>query len=164
MSPVVIGSAASHFRAWARPQPGASGSRRPNRGALPGGTEQLRQQATPYDRFRGDDYWMTDHGYDLSFGYFLTTANSAPSWTVGLQDHPCQPGFLDTRMLLSCVATRTSGTQLSANVARQEADRRAWTGWPSCCESSQQRQRWRCSTTLERHRGGVPSSASRSPP
>lgn len=73
---------------------------------------------------------MTDYGHDLSFGSFLTPANGEPSRTVGLavlaeqvgldlvtfQDHPYQPGFLDTWTLLSFVAARTSRVRLSANV------------------------------------------------
>ncbi len=74
---------------------------------------------------------MTDYGHPLSFGSFLTPSNAAPAETVALavlseqvgldlvtfQDHPYQPGFLDTWTLLSFVAARTSRVHLAANVA-----------------------------------------------
>ncbi len=61
------------------------------------------------------------YGHPLQFGSFLTPANSDPARTVDLavaseeagldlvtfQDHPYQPGFLDTWTLLSFVAART---------------------------------------------------------
>ncbi|MQS05878.1 LLM class flavin-dependent oxidoreductase [Streptomyces alkaliphilus] len=73
---------------------------------------------------------MTDYGHDLRFGSFLTPRNDAPdavvelarlSEDVGLdlvtfQDHPYQPGFLDTWTLLSWVAARTERVELSGNV------------------------------------------------
>ncbi|WP_106402863.1 LLM class flavin-dependent oxidoreductase [Actinocorallia populi] len=73
---------------------------------------------------------MPDYGHDLIFGSFLTPANAAPqeavrlaqaSETAGLdlvtfQDHPYQPGFLDTWTLLSYVAARTQRVHLSGNV------------------------------------------------
>ena len=73
---------------------------------------------------------MTDYGHDLSFGSFLTPGNADPQQTVALaqeseragldlvtfQDHPYQPGFLDTWTLLSYVAARTERVHLSANV------------------------------------------------
>ncbi|MGY1844613.1 LLM class flavin-dependent oxidoreductase [Modestobacter sp. SYSU DS0875] len=73
---------------------------------------------------------MSDHGHPLSFGAFLTPANADPDRTVALavlaeqvgldlvtfQDHPYQPGFLDTWTLLSYVAARTGTVHLAANV------------------------------------------------
>lgn len=73
---------------------------------------------------------MTDYGFPLVFGSFTTPLNADAARTVGLavlaeqvgldlvtfQDHPYQPGFLDTWTLLSFVAARTSAVQLSANV------------------------------------------------
>jgi alkanesulfonate monooxygenase SsuD/methylene tetrahydromethanopterin reductase-like flavin-dependent oxidoreductase (luciferase family) len=73
---------------------------------------------------------MGDYGHGLQFGSFLTPANNQPervvqlaqlSEQVGLelvtfQDHPYQPGYLDTWTLLSFVAARTSTIHLSANV------------------------------------------------
>jgi hypothetical protein len=74
---------------------------------------------------------MTDYGHDLSFGTFLTPQNQRPqdvvdlarlSEEVGLdlvtfQDHPYQPGFLDTWTLLSWVAAQTSRIHVAPNVA-----------------------------------------------
>ncbi|MEH1166749.1 LLM class flavin-dependent oxidoreductase [Micromonospora sp. CPCC 205539] len=73
---------------------------------------------------------MSDYGHDLVFGSFTTPRNDDPDRTVGLavlaeqvgldlvtfQDHPYQPGFLDTWTLLSYVAARTDRVHLSANV------------------------------------------------
>ncbi|GAA1018197.1 hypothetical protein Aple_034020 [Acrocarpospora pleiomorpha] len=73
---------------------------------------------------------MPDYGHDLIFGSFITPANAAPQQVVDLaraseaagldlatfQDHPYQPGFLDTWTLLSYVAARTERIHLSANV------------------------------------------------
>ncbi|GAA1733474.1 LLM class flavin-dependent oxidoreductase [Nonomuraea bangladeshensis] len=73
---------------------------------------------------------MPDYGHDLTFGSFITPANAAPEQVVGLaresedagldlvtfQDHPYQPGFLDTWTLLSYVAARTERVHVSANV------------------------------------------------
>src|SRR5215217_4815977 len=70
------------------------------------------------------------YGHPLQFGSFVTPTNSDPARTVGLavlseqagldlvtfQDHPYQPGFLDTWTLLSFVAARTRSIRLSANV------------------------------------------------
>src|SRR4051812_36927230 len=72
----------------------------------------------------------TRYGHRLQFGSFITPANADPARTVDLavlseqvgldlvtfQDHPYQPGFLDTWTLLSFVAARTSTVHLSANV------------------------------------------------
>ncbi|MGY1814835.1 LLM class flavin-dependent oxidoreductase [Blastococcus sp. SYSU D00820] len=72
----------------------------------------------------------TRYGHRLEFGSFITPASADPARTVGLavlseqvgldlvtfQDHPYQPGFLDTWTLLSFVAARTSTVHLSANV------------------------------------------------
>ena len=74
---------------------------------------------------------MSDYGHDLVFGSFLTPQAGAPhdvvdlavlSEQVGLdlvtfQDHPYNPGFLDTWTLLSFVAARTERVHLSPNVA-----------------------------------------------
>jgi len=73
---------------------------------------------------------MTDYGRPLRFGSFMTPSNVDAAATVALavlceelgldlvtfQDHPYQPGFLDTWTLLSFVAARTSRVHLSANV------------------------------------------------
>ncbi|MEU6712099.1 LLM class flavin-dependent oxidoreductase [Nonomuraea sp. NPDC046802] len=73
---------------------------------------------------------MPDYGHDLLFGSFITPVNSAPHQAVELarvseaagldlvtfQDHPYQPGFLDTWTLLSYVAARTERVRLSGNV------------------------------------------------
>ncbi len=73
---------------------------------------------------------MTDYRHDLTFGSFLTPANAAPEQVVRLaqeseragldlvsfQDHPYQPGFLDTWTLLSYVAARTERVRLAPNV------------------------------------------------
>lgn len=70
------------------------------------------------------------YGHQLLFGSFITPANADPSRTVGLavlseqvgldlvtfQDHPYQPGYLDTWTLLSWVAARTERVHLAANV------------------------------------------------
>lgn len=74
---------------------------------------------------------MSDYGHELLFGSFLTPRNDRPervvelamlSEQVGLdlvtfQDHPYQPGFLDTWTLLSFVAARTITVPLAPNVA-----------------------------------------------
>ena len=73
---------------------------------------------------------MTDYGHDLRFGAFLTPDSRRPAHVVQLavlaeqlgldlvtfQDHPYQPGYLDTWTLLSYVAARTGTVSLSANV------------------------------------------------
>jgi alkanesulfonate monooxygenase SsuD/methylene tetrahydromethanopterin reductase-like flavin-dependent oxidoreductase (luciferase family)/FAD/FMN-containing dehydrogenase len=73
---------------------------------------------------------MTDYGHDLRFGTFITPGNTQPELPVSLaqlseqlgydlvtfQDHPYQPGFLDTWTLLSWVAARTHTIHLSGNV------------------------------------------------
>lgn len=73
---------------------------------------------------------MTDYGHDLEFGSFITPTNTAPERVVALaqlseeagldlvtiQDHPYQPGFLDTWTLLSYVAAQTSRIHVSGNV------------------------------------------------
>jgi alkanesulfonate monooxygenase SsuD/methylene tetrahydromethanopterin reductase-like flavin-dependent oxidoreductase (luciferase family) len=73
---------------------------------------------------------MTDYGHELRFGSFLTPSAEQPehvvelatlSEAVGLdlvtfQDHPYQPGFLDTWTLLTFVAARTSSITLAPNV------------------------------------------------
>jgi alkanesulfonate monooxygenase SsuD/methylene tetrahydromethanopterin reductase-like flavin-dependent oxidoreductase (luciferase family) len=71
-----------------------------------------------------------DYGHELLFGTFITPAAQRPHHAVELavvadragldlvtfQDHPYQPGFLDTWTLLTYVAARTSRVQLSHNV------------------------------------------------
>ena len=71
-----------------------------------------------------------DYGHELLFGTFLTPAAQRPHHAVELavvadragldlvtfQDHPYQPGFLDTWTLLTYVAARTSRVRLSHNV------------------------------------------------
>ncbi|WP_159942031.1 MULTISPECIES: LLM class flavin-dependent oxidoreductase [unclassified Nocardiopsis] len=73
---------------------------------------------------------MPDYGHHLSFGSFLTPTAEDPERTVALaeateaadldlatfQDHPYNPGFLDTWTLLSWVAARTTRLRVSANV------------------------------------------------
>lgn len=73
---------------------------------------------------------MTDYGHDLQFGSFITPTAAAPERVVGLaqlseqagldlatfQDHPYQPGFLDTWTLLSWVAAKTERIRLAPNV------------------------------------------------
>ncbi|MEE6297242.1 LLM class flavin-dependent oxidoreductase [Georgenia wangjunii] len=73
---------------------------------------------------------MTDYGHDLLFGSFITPTNANPQQVVALaqhservgldlvtfQDHPYQPGFLDTWTLLSYVAARTERVHLAGNV------------------------------------------------
>ena len=71
-----------------------------------------------------------DYGHELLFGTFITPAAQRPHRAVELavvadragldlvtfQDHPYQPGFLDTWTLLTYVAARTSRVRLSHNV------------------------------------------------
>jgi len=73
---------------------------------------------------------MTDYGHELLFGSFITPAAQHPERAVALtqlsqqvgldlatfQDHPYQPGFLDTWTLLSYLAAATTRIRLSANV------------------------------------------------
>jgi alkanesulfonate monooxygenase SsuD/methylene tetrahydromethanopterin reductase-like flavin-dependent oxidoreductase (luciferase family) len=73
---------------------------------------------------------MSDYGHPLEFGSFVTPSAADPTRVVALtmlaeqigldlvtfQDHPYQPGFLDTWTLLSYAAARTSSVRLAANV------------------------------------------------
>lgn len=73
---------------------------------------------------------MPDYGHSLQFGTFITPTNQSPETPVQLgvlseqlgydlvtyQDHPYQPGFLDTWTLLTWVAARTESVHLSGNV------------------------------------------------
>ncbi|AVT38443.1 LLM class flavin-dependent oxidoreductase [Plantactinospora sp. BB1] len=73
---------------------------------------------------------MPDYGHELLFGAFITPSAEAPERVVELaelaesagldlatfQDHPYNPGFLDTWTLLSWVAARTERIRVSANV------------------------------------------------
>lgn len=73
---------------------------------------------------------MPDYGHPLRFGTFITPAAQDPDRAVTLaelteaagldlatyQDHPYNPGFLDTWTLLSWVAARTTRLRVSANV------------------------------------------------
>lgn len=73
---------------------------------------------------------MPDYGHDLMFGSFVTPSAADPAGVVALaraseeagldlvtfQDHPYQPGFLDTWTLLSYVAAATTTIQLAPNV------------------------------------------------
>jgi alkanesulfonate monooxygenase SsuD/methylene tetrahydromethanopterin reductase-like flavin-dependent oxidoreductase (luciferase family) len=73
---------------------------------------------------------MSDYGHPLEFGSFVTPSAADPTRVVALtvlaeqagldlvtfQDHPYQPGFLDTWTLLSYAAARTSSVHLAANV------------------------------------------------
>ncbi|MBI9115613.1 LLM class flavin-dependent oxidoreductase [Sanguibacter suaedae] len=72
----------------------------------------------------------TRYGRALQFGSFVTPSSADPDRTVAtavlseqvgldlvtFQDHPYNPGFLDTWTLLSYVAARTSTVHLAANV------------------------------------------------
>lgn len=71
-----------------------------------------------------------NYGHPLQFGTFITPGNNPPEASVRLaqlseelgydlvtfQDHPYQPGFLDTWTLLSWVAARTERIHVSGNV------------------------------------------------
>jgi alkanesulfonate monooxygenase SsuD/methylene tetrahydromethanopterin reductase-like flavin-dependent oxidoreductase (luciferase family) len=73
---------------------------------------------------------VPDYGRDLLFGSFVTPSAQQPHQVVGLaqaseeagldlvtfQDHPYQPGFLDTWTLLTYVAASTTTIQLAPNV------------------------------------------------
>ncbi len=73
---------------------------------------------------------MSDYGHELAFGVFLTPASEQPQRAVELaqlaeatgldlvtfQDHPYQPGFVDTWTLMSYVAARTQRIALAGNV------------------------------------------------
>ena len=71
-----------------------------------------------------------DYGHPLQFGTFITPVNDPPEAAVEraelserlgfdlvtFQDHPYQPGFLDTWTLMSWVAARTERIHIAANV------------------------------------------------
>ncbi|MFF5295342.1 LLM class flavin-dependent oxidoreductase [Paractinoplanes globisporus] len=71
-----------------------------------------------------------DYGHSLQFGTFVTPVNDPPQAAVAMaqlseqlgfdlvtfQDHPYQPGFLDTWTLLSWVAAQTTKIHISGNV------------------------------------------------
>ncbi|WP_351237409.1 LLM class flavin-dependent oxidoreductase [Streptomyces sp. NPDC002133] len=73
---------------------------------------------------------MPDYGHDLLFGTFITPSAEDPERVVALgelteaagldlatfQDHPYNPGFLDTWTLLSWIASRTERLRVSADV------------------------------------------------
>jgi alkanesulfonate monooxygenase SsuD/methylene tetrahydromethanopterin reductase-like flavin-dependent oxidoreductase (luciferase family)/hemerythrin-like domain-containing protein len=73
---------------------------------------------------------MTSYGHELIFGSFLTSDVRHPEQVVALaklceqvgldlatfQDHPYQPGFLDTWTLMSYLAATTSRIRLTGNV------------------------------------------------
>ncbi|NMO51917.1 LLM class flavin-dependent oxidoreductase [Actinoplanes sp. TBRC 11911] len=73
---------------------------------------------------------MPDYGHELQFGAFITPAADQPERAVALaevseaagldlatfQDHPYNPGFLDTWTLLGWVAARTSAIHVTGNV------------------------------------------------
>ena len=73
---------------------------------------------------------MTDFGHELAFGSFLTPAAGDPEAVVGLaqlseqlgldlvtfQDHPYQPGFLDTWTLMTWVTASTVRITIAPNV------------------------------------------------
>lgn len=73
---------------------------------------------------------MPDYGHPIRFGVFVTPTNSPAARPVDLavaaedagldlvtyQDHPYQPGFLDTWTLISYAAARTERVVLSGNV------------------------------------------------
>lgn len=74
---------------------------------------------------------MTDYGRSLEFGYFLEPRAADPSGLLeaartadrlgldllGIQDHPYQPGFLDTWTLLSAIGASTERIRLFPDVA-----------------------------------------------
>lgn len=71
-----------------------------------------------------------DYGHPLEFGTFITPVNNPPQAAVAraqlseqlgfdlvsFQDHPYQPGFLDTWTLLTWVAAQTSSIRITGNV------------------------------------------------
>jgi len=73
---------------------------------------------------------MPDYGSPLLFGTFITPSNRQPEVPVALatlservgldlvtfQDHPYQPGFLDTWTLMSWVAAQTERIHIAPNV------------------------------------------------
>lgn len=73
---------------------------------------------------------MPDYGHDLSFGTFITPQNKRPDDVVALaklteragldlatfQDHPYQPGFLDSWTLMAWVAAQTDRLRVAPNV------------------------------------------------
>ena len=73
---------------------------------------------------------MTDYGHDLRFGTFLSPDARNPEGVVALaeltesagldlatfQDHPYNPGFLDTWTLMTWVAARTERIHVAGNV------------------------------------------------
>ena len=73
---------------------------------------------------------MPDYGHDLRFGTFITPSNASPQAPAALaqlseqlgydlvtfQDHPYQPGFLDTWTLMTWVAAQTERIHIAANV------------------------------------------------
>jgi len=73
---------------------------------------------------------MPDYGLPLQFGTFITPTNQKPDAPVALaklseqlgfdlvtfQDHPYQPGFLDTWTLMTWVAAQTSTIHIAPNV------------------------------------------------
>ncbi|MFD0519478.1 LLM class flavin-dependent oxidoreductase [Paractinoplanes durhamensis] len=73
---------------------------------------------------------LVDYGHPIEFGTFITPVNDPPQAAVAraqlseqlgfdlvtFQDHPYQPGFLDTWTLLTWVAAQTSTIQISGNV------------------------------------------------
>jgi len=77
----------------------------------------------PYDR-------IVDYGHELEFGTFVTPVNQPPQAAVArarlseqlgydlvsFQDHPYQPGFLDTWTLITWVAAQTDRIRLAGNV------------------------------------------------
>ena len=73
---------------------------------------------------------MPDYGHELRFGTFITPSSNPPDAPVRLaqlseelgfdlvtfQNHPYQPGFLDSWSLLSWVLAQTSRIHVSGNV------------------------------------------------
>jgi hypothetical protein len=73
---------------------------------------------------------MTDYGHDLLFGSFITPSAQRPDLVIAstreaeragldlatFQDHPYQPGFLDTWTLMSYLAAATERIRLAGNV------------------------------------------------
>src|SRR4029453_16746721 len=118
---------------WSRAStpPSASGPATPSTpapGSRPPGSKAAASTAPTRPTRRSE---MTDHGHDLWFGASLPPDAARAEAVVALagtvedlgldllafQDHPYQPGFLDTWTLLAFLAARTSRVRLFPDVA-----------------------------------------------